>query len=256
MRGKGQLLTLFLLIMIAGGSLTVLVMRAQTQQGARPLRDTGEEKARAFPIVDFDEPEPIDKDVREKRQARSKRYDKYSGQRIEQSNISFARVASSDWADRLTAVPVAESDAVVTCMITHAAAHLSNDKTAVYSEFDCRVNDVLKSQRTLVSVGDIIVLQRYGGIVRFRNGTTFTIETVGQGMPATGQQHVFFLKGLGEERDFRIITGYEVSGPEVTPLDGSISDEGTRRYPFDQYRGYDPTSFLKIVREAVQQSGN
>jgi hypothetical protein len=256
MKSKGQGLTFFLLIMAAVTTATVLGMHSQTQEDVKSARRTRQEKERAFPIVDFDEPEPIDKEVREKRQTRSKRYDKYSGQRIEQSSVSFTRIASSDWANRLPAIPVAESDVIVAGTVTHAAAHLSNDKTAVYSEFDCRVDDVLKSQRTSVAIGVTLVLQRFGGIVRFPNGTTFTTETVGQGMPVTGGQYVFFLKGLDETNDFRIITAYEVSGLQVTPLDGSIADEGTRRYAFDQYQRYEPALLLKVIKEAIEHIGD
>ena len=62
------------------------------------------------------------------------------------------------------ALPIIQSDAIVIGQVTSAQAHLSSDKTNVYSEFVVRVNDVLKSDRFgLPGVGGFITTTRPGG---------------------------------------------------------------------------------------------
>jgi hypothetical protein len=253
MRGKGQALTLFLLLILTATTAAVVGVRSGTQKSVKPSKTTREGKVGTFPIVDFDKPEPTDKALREQRQTRSKRYDRSSGQKIEEPSVSLAAIRSSGWADRLSAIPARESDAVVIATVTNAAAHLSNDKTAVYSEFDCRIDEVLKAEGYSVPIGSTLVVQRFGGVVRFRSGLTIMFETAGQGMPTSGRRYVFFLKQIEDSGEFRIVTAYDVTDSTIAPLDGSVADESTRSYPFDEYQGCDVASFLDGVKGVISQ---
>lgn len=235
--------------------LATLAVRTQPQQPVKQFSGKREEKLKSFAVVDFDRPEPADKNLRENRQAKSKRYDKSSGQKIEEPPFSLEVKRSSDWADGLSGIPIAESDTVVIAFVNDAVAHLSADKTAVYSEFNCRIEDVLKAEGPTIALGNALVIQRFGGIVRFRSGKTIAYETAGQGMPLPGRRYVFFLKAVKESGDFRIITAYDVTDSLVAPLDGSIVDESTRSYSFDGYRNYEVSKFLGRIREMLSGTG-
>ena len=241
------------IVFILGTAATVLTMRSYTQQTQPISKDAREEKRRAFPVVDFDAPQPADKEVRAKREARSKRYDKYSGQQIQEAPLTSGRIFSSHWANDLSAIPVAESDVVLVGTVNNAEAYLSNDRTAIYSEFDTQIDEVLKNGTLSLPIGTIATIERFGGAVRFRSGSVLTYETAGQGMPLIGRKYLFFLKRISGDTQFRIVTGYEICGSTVSPLDGSAVEEGTRQYVFDQYKGYEVFAFLQKVREAVAQ---
>jgi len=51
------------------------------------------------------------------------------------------------------------------------------------------------------------------------------------------------------------VTGYAVDGDTVTPLDG-VAVESSGKYPFDQYQGFETSTFLRLVREAIAQSSS
>lgn len=246
MLGKYRVLLGFLLICALA---TAVAVRTKPDESVQQFTAKREEKVKTFPVVDFDQPELTNKELREKRHAKSKRYDKSSGQKIEEPSVSLSVKRPSDWADGLSGIPTAESDTVVVAFVKDATAYLSADRTAVYSEFRLRIDDVLKAEGPHVEIGTGLVVQRFGGIVRFRSGKTIMYETAGQGMPLPGSQYVFFLKSINNNSDFRIITAYDVTNSTVTPLDGSVADESTRSYPFDEYKGYAVPGFLNRVRQ-------
>jgi len=115
-------------------------------------------------------------------------------------------------------IPSALSDVVLTGLISDAQAHLSNDKTGIYSEFAVVVGEVLKGD--VNKFGRTITMERFGGAVRFSSGRIQKYESDGQGMPRVGSQYVLFLKRLDQE-DFKLLTAYELRDDRVIPLDGS-----------------------------------
>lgn len=224
-------------------------IQAQKQDTTTVTRQKGTEKPRVLPVVDFDSPEPADPEARSKRRAKSNRYDRYGAQEIQEAPHISERVWSSAWADNLPAIPIKESDLIVVGIVTNAEAHLSNDKTAIYSDFNLAIDEVLKGRKN--QDPPAISIERFGGAVRFRGGSVLTYRTLAQGMPEVGQKYLFFLKRAGEDSDFRIVTGYKIEATTVTPLDGSIVEEGTRQYVFDHYQGYYASVFLQEVRQMI-----
>jgi hypothetical protein len=206
------------------------------------------EKHRAFPVVESNAPEPSDPDTRARQQRRSKHYDRYSSQVIIEAPHISERVWSPDWADGLPAIPVNEqSDSIIVGRVSSAAAHLSNDKRAIYSEFNIEVQDWLKgSSRS----SNIVNAERFGGTVRFPSGSLMTYRTEGQGMPMVGRRYLLFLKAI-DDGAFTIVTGYDIDGDTVIPLDGSTAADGSRQYVFDRYEGYDSSVLLTQVRSKI-----
>ena len=96
-----------------------------------------------FPIVDFHDPEPLDANEWNVRKAKGRRHNnKYLGQISEDT---FQIFSSKDWDVRLPALPVERSAAIVIGKVTSARAHLTPDKTGIYSEFRVAIDAVVKN---------------------------------------------------------------------------------------------------------------
>ena len=207
-------------------------------------RPTVAEIEAEFPSVAFDEPEEPDETKRAKRRAKDERYD---GKHMVQENPSKSSAGSvlvNDWAMGLPSLPTAQSEVVVVGEVTDAQAHMSNDRSGVYSEFAVRVEEVLKnSTDAQLTSGSAIVLERQGGMVKHAPDNSRTYEIRGQGFPRKGRRYVFFLNSVGQELDYKIVTGYELRGNKVVLLDTAP--------PFRVYAGADEATFLNTVREAI-----
>jgi hypothetical protein len=129
-----------------------------------------------------------------------------------------------DYADRLDPLPASRSAAVVIGTILSSKAYVSKDRTYVYSDFQVRVDEVLKQDPPMnLVVGGRIVASRGGGAIHFPSGHTNDYVNHGEGMPAIGSQYLFFLSRPSAitEPEYQVITGgaYELSHGEVHPLD-------------------------------------
>jgi hypothetical protein len=152
---------------------------------------------------------------------------------------------------RLPALPVAQSDVIIAGKIIDAQAHLSDDRTGIYSEFLTEVSEVLKDNAKSVSVGSTVSAARTGGAVRFASGKVQEYRIADQGVPTKGKSYVLFLK-REEGGDFTILTGYELSNNGlVTPLDNENST-----MPFAYYRDASESQFLQDLRAAIQRGGD
>lgn len=239
---KSQILGLF--VIVAG--IIAFTMAGQGQKSP-PLKEKIH-RERQLPIVDFSEKRSTDANELSKRKAKANRYDRSSSQVIEEAYNIDGRVFGSDWSRDLSALPFPQSDVVLIGGVMDAKAHLSNDKTGIYSEFAVQVEQVFKNSTSdELKVGNTVVLERFGGVVRFSSGVLLKYETQGQGMPAVGQRCLFFLQRL-DETNYRLITGYHLDGQVVSPLDGAVVEEGNGVYPFDTYQGFDVSTFLRIVK--------
>jgi hypothetical protein len=147
----------------------------------------------------------------------------------------------------MAALPVTQSDVIVAGKVVDAQAHLSDDRTDVYSEYSVEVSDIFKNTGNAVS--GTISTTRMGGAVRFASGKVQEYKRVGHGVPVRGNLYVLFLK-REEEGDFTILTGYELSNGLVTPLDG----EG-QGLPFDYYKNVAESQFLQDLRSTIQRGG-
>ena len=177
---------------------------------ARPLDEN------RFPIADYTAPESSDPSERAKRNAKGKKYDKSHWNIYADAQSSMARTHPID--PNLPALPLAESTAVVIGQITKAKAYLSNDKTGVYSVFNVQVDEVIKnSSNQSLPTASSIEVERDGGRVRFPNGRILTY--VSTNMPQVGLRYVLFLTIPQGQSDFQILTGYELRGGKVYPLD-------------------------------------
>jgi len=198
-----------------------------------------------MPVATFGASEAADPAVRDLRRVRSSRYDKRRPEPLSELPAGIEELPlTSHWAWGMTALPSTQSDAVVIGEVTDAQAHLSNDRTGVYSEFSVRVKEVLKNfNQVSLTPSEAIILEREGGAVRFPSGRVQRYRIVHQGMPLVGRQYVLFLKYDDQAQSFSILTGYELHKGRVIPLD-SLDQ-------FSVYKGTDENSFLNAVRDSI-----
>lgn len=129
----------------------------------------------------------------------------------------------SDYAQKIDPLPVSPSAAVVIGTILSGKAFVSKDRTYVYSDFQVRVDQVLKQDPTAnLVVGGRMVASRGGGTIHFPSGHIRSYINHGEGMPAIGSQYLFFLvKPNISEPEYEVIIGgaYELRNGRVHPLD-------------------------------------
>lgn len=197
-----------------------------------------------LPVTDFGAPEPTDPKKREKRAAK--------GTKFENSDLVLDASAdvvtsTSHWAEGLAAIPVDKSDVIVVGNVTGAQAYTTHGRRHVYSEFTIQVVDIIKDDvSNPIKVNSSIDVDRIGGRIRFPNGRVGQYFIVGQHMPEVGKQYLLFITKSDGDGDYNILTGYEIRGGILHPLD----NPGTG-HPITTREGSDATSFLNEVRAAV-----
>jgi hypothetical protein len=194
-----------------------------------------------FPTTDYESPEPTNPEERTKRRDRNKHYDGRNLVMRNPSNSGSGTVVHSEVFYDLPGLPVAQSDVILTADVLNSEAHLSNDKTGVYSEFGVQVEEVLKGGVSTLSQSNLITLSRFGGMVRYPSGHKELYAIAQQNMPTVGRRYLLFLKKLDDT--YEIVTGYEIGSERVLPL-----DDGLR---FEAFRGTEEAVFLNTVRDAI-----
>jgi len=194
-----------------------------------------------FPVVDFDVPEPSDPTLKSAKETKERKYSKKYLPKINENTDTLFAV--NDWDVGLPAIPIDKSSVIVIGTITKSEAHLTRDKTAIYSEFALSPDAILKNDsENPIEVGRSISFERSGGRVRMPSGKIIVSWTNHQNMPQLGSRYVLFLTHSYEVqgdvgKDFYLLTGYEIVGGHVFPLDDTTSGQS--------YKGADESSFMK-----------
>jgi hypothetical protein len=217
-----------------------------TQPGR--TQEPGEVDTTKFPVVDYDSPLPTDAKERAKREVKSKKYNSRHAQQLNESIDGIYRVSHWDF----PALPVAKSSAVIIGEITESEAHLSEDKTTIYSEFVVRIESTLKTDdKVPMILGGLVSVERLGGRVRFPSGKVVTLSIDHQDMPTVGRRYLLFLRhssplgGVFDDSLF-IVTGYEFKNRKVFPL-----DKPRPSHPIMKYKGADELSLLRDLESAL-----
>ncbi len=220
------------------------------QQPDKPKRGNQQDAARAlqefqarFPTTNYDSPEPTNPEEKAKRRNRNKHYDGKGLVNSNPYNSTSGVIEDSEAFFDLPALPVAQCDVRLTADVLNSEAHLSNDKNAVYSEFNVQVDAVLKGTVPTLSQTNLISVSRLGGMVRYPSGQKVLYEIAHQNMPATGKRYLFFLEATEDTQAYEIVTGYEIGPERVLPLDYGVR--------FEAFTGTDSVVFLNTVRDAI-----
>lgn len=213
----------------------------QEDQARLKLRD--EEKKKDFPVAEFNEAEPTEPSRRSQLKQKQLRTNKLGLVNLNpKPNIGGGALLPKDNFD-FPALPVRESSVIVVADVLQSEAHLSEDKTGVFSEFTIRLIDVLKEETSLQS--SVMVINRLGGHVRYPDGRVLLYRVGTGSMPRVGARYVFFLKP-SQDLDYSILTAYELAEKGILPLDSSGQ--------FQQYEGNDSTAFCALIVEEIKKA--
>lgn len=245
-------LTLIVLLSITIVS-SVATLYAQKQSGNPTLSQNStsqherkklEQDAR-FPLIEFEALESSDIEQRARRKSKSRRYNNSSLVSKEAPGYITETAFDSRWHEKIPALPITESDTIVIGNVLSAEAHLSEDKTGVYSEFNLQIDEVVKSNGGLAS-GNAISIDRTGGLIRYPNRHKILYRIIGMNMPAPNKRYLVFLNSTEQSENYRILTAYELTENGVSALDTPKQ--------FAVYNGMSEPAFLEIVRASVAQS--
>jgi hypothetical protein len=225
-----------------------IAFQVKSFQTPNTPRQSPNPKLDGFPVVDFDAPEPTDPTLKSAKEAKERKYNKKYLPKISENTDTLFTV--NDWDVGLPAIPVDKSSAIVIGTITKSEAHVTKDKTAIYSEFVLSPDVIIKNDsENPIEVGRSISFERSGGRVRMPSGKIIASWTNHQNMPQVGSRYVLFLTHSYEVqgdvgRDFYLLTGYEIVGGHVSPLDDTRGGQS--------YKGADEASFMKDLTSEVR----
>jgi len=153
----------------------------------------------------------------------------------------------NDYTERPSSIPVAKSNAIIIGSIIGGKAFVSQDHTSVYSDYQVRVDQILKqdtSASASLFVGGLITATRLGGTIRFPSGNVRHFVNHKEGMPIIGGQYLLFLRKLEPD----ILEYFIVLG-------GAYQLKNGRAYALDDFNDeYDDVSasiLLNKVQEAI-----
>ena len=240
---KSRLL-LAVVVGIAIGAVAVLMsISGQSQSKSKHLEEKAED---VVPTADFDALDAGDSKDKDIRKKRGKKYKtRIPLGKMEDQTAVFE--IPSPHSQIEPAFPIEQSDLIIIGNIKGSRAFVSSDKTAVYSEFDVTVDQTFRNRTDqVIGPESVLVAERIGGNVRFASGRVQRRGNSGRNLPQPGKQYVLFLKWDDEGKDYLILTGYEVRGETVYPLDG-FKDEDPRI--FSNYSRYKNASYLEFISE-------
>ena len=237
--------TYFVLVVVVTSmvlSITVFKGRknsANVQQNVRATnRESYQDRRDRYPVAEAEETEPNDPVKKAKLKKQKQRYDKdapFTHPGPNDEELSFR----PEWQFNFPALPVVKSDVIVIGQVLSAEAHRSDNKMNIFSNFEVRVDEVLKGN---LNVGNVINLQRIGGFVKYPGSRKVLFRLSGNGMPGVGSRYAFFLNVVDD--DYTILTAYELA-EGVVPLDNSAQ--------FQVYKGVTEISFIATLRAAISQ---
>jgi len=249
-----------LLVALGLSAFTLLQLIKPSPVKATPNQSQGKGKLDVQPAgVDVIDKAAESKDPREraKRSAKNNRYDKNDSRarRLTELPSGGGAVHGNEQPPPFP-VPVKQSDAIIVGSVTKAQPYLTNSETGMYTELNVLIEQVLKNDGIPSAVvGSTLTVDRESGAMRLADGRVIRYETGGIGsLPRNGHRYMLFVKRVHDGADISIVTGYEVRGGKVFPLDGETrifdpaTGQITRKAPFE---GVEESSFLTIVLNAI-----
>lgn len=208
----------------------------------------------------------VDRDLEspEEQTYRREREKRYKVEVVNESKITDADLLTATIIDSVPTgaqspdprgIPASSSDAVVIGTVLGAKAYLDNSKTFIYSEYQVRVDDLLKQDTacstgtevcvpvTLASGAQVIV-SRLGGTIHFASGNSRQAAMYNEGFPAVGSQYILFLYRARTATEYSIVfrSAYELRNGRIYPLDDNANED---------FNGMRADVFLEAVRKAI-----
>jgi hypothetical protein len=145
-------------------------------------------------------------------------------------------------------IPAWGSSAVIIGTILSGKSFMNSQRNNVYSDYQVRVDEILKPDKTAkLTVGQQVLASRTGGRIRFPSGHITNFGIHGRGLPIVGSQYILFLKKTAPDLpEYRIgwPSSYEIRDGKVYPLDDDLRE----------YEGFSAPAFLGLVRDTIASS--
>jgi hypothetical protein len=231
-------------------ALALAAWSGSANQGVNPQEANKQEKTPQddVPVLDLKQAE---KDGSDQLKGRKRGQSLRQRIRIEElpAGVEPLPFSWSIWG-RVPALPVEQSNAVVFGKIIDRRAVLMDDKLGIYSEFSIKISEIFKDDLSGFFIDQVITASRPGGAVRYPSGKTQKYTVSRLNYPQQDKVYLLFLKrdDLG---DYFILTGYEVNGLAVQPLDGKRNLP--KNEPDLQFGIYRDVS-LETLRNALQKA--
>jgi hypothetical protein len=251
MRGHNKLTIALFIILVLTIFTSVRALWIQDQnptgQGKQnaPANEKDEHFKSRFPVIDYHAPEDTDINKQRIRKEKNKRYDRFGFVRKNPSMDVTETVFYTDWYGGKPALPVNESSAIIIGLVMGSEAHLSNDRSGIYTEFIVEVKEVLKGDSSNLALGSKISVDRPGGYVRYPSGYKRLYRYSGMNMPDVGRQYIFFLTNPAQDQNYGLLTGYELTHQGITPLDSIPT--------FKALQGIKVAALLEQVRDPARR---
>ncbi len=220
----------------------------QTTKIQPDIEQKRRELRKRFPTARYDEPEEQDIARRARRQLAGKRYQNAGG--LVDSTLPMwedeERVLQTDEYLSVPAIPVKESELILIGKVLEAAAHLSNNKKTVYSEFTVQIDEILRDTTGNIKKEGSVTVDREGGFVEYKNGLRRLHRIAALSMPQVGGKYILFLRNREKGPNYEIINGYELKDGGVINLTASTETRS--------YFGMDQTVLLSKVRKALSEA--
>lgn len=148
-------------------------------------------------------------------------------------------------------IPVTFSAPIIIGTVLSGNCFINQAHTTVYSDYQIRVDQILKSDpKRQLNVGDVVVGSRPGGAVHFPSGHVTNVVIVGQGLPEIGAHYVLFLFEAVPDSplpvyEITIDSGYELKNGKAYSLDDSTL----------QYDGTDAKALLDRIQKEISSKG-
>jgi hypothetical protein len=271
--GRRKMALLLLVMLFIASLISMAIQPTQEPGQANQLSNRQNEnnvitQFEDYPVADLNSPEPADPEERAMRRVRNEYHNNPNVSAVDAENFRIKEDTNpvnlgvpSAHSPAESALPVIQSDAVAIGKVIDARAHLSSDKINVYSEFNVCLEEVLKDfSAEPLKPGISITTERLGGRVRLPSGKVILIGYKHRSMPLPGARYVLFLKYNRGIKTYSIITGYELRGGRVSPLDGHrrflTGEKYSQLVEYDRFEGMSATTLLREVKEVVARTLN
>lgn len=157
------------------------------------------------------------------------------------------------WWVGLSALPVNETEATIIGTVVSRTAYLSEDETDIYTEYEVKLEDVLKDATKSLNSVDIMALVRNGGSIRFESGKIQANKISEQGTLTKENRYLLFLKRYNGV-DWFIVTGYGMFGEKIVPIDGQNNKDAKSALPFSKYYKVNRNVLLQDLQKELQEN--
>jgi hypothetical protein len=210
----------------------------QAQPTPTPMNRFGD--FNKYPTVDYDVVESITAHELEQRTIKNKRY-KASLDIMKNPNPEGIALITSDGEPLASAIPWAESRLAVIGDVQNFTAVLTDEKKEIYSEYTIRITTILKKdKKKKLQTGDIITIDRAGGVVRYPSGQKMLYRNDWHNFPEMKARYIFFLGNDDDQNpNYKLLTAYRISDGKITALDNHPD--------FTDFNGMSEKDFIDLI---------